>query len=404
MPLKRFVVSITALFLLGLGLTTAAHAQDNEFSLIGGGGQLHIGNGLALPIQQAAINSITTTTMFPPLLVPVVAGPAPVLTGTTSKPLQVAGGKSGYQRRLNVPPGVLVRTPVKSTVGVKFSNPTIFAVATNLGYSWPSASATFSTGMAPPASIMGFGGTMLYSNALGARFGGPASFAISSGDPIAGDLFPAAPVTVWIKINGTTPACTFMLTGMGPACINGVILALPTGLAGPGGAVSPTVMTPGLVIPGLNVAAVKMGLTPLGTHVPGLVTLHATSLSMTAMVPAPFLVAMAALPTNMAMSQPGPWTTGQVIIANPAAMPATETWTLSGRDDRTALGGGAIQMVSGALSTRPASFANANRGWVRLELSRIGAKVPSMSPMGFAAAAALILLGFGYATRQRLFA
>jgi hypothetical protein len=164
-----------------------------------------------------------------------------------------------------------------------------------------------------------------------------------------------------------------------------MILAQATGVLGVGGATLTTVMTPGVVITGLNIAVVKMGTNPLGT------------------ITAAALAASTPLPTNMATSQPGPWTTGKIIISNPAAGGAGEKFTLSGKDSRTALGGGVIQMVSGALSARPTSGANANRGWVQLELAKL-TSVPSMSPLGLAAMVGLLLLAFGYATRRRIFA
>ena len=391
MPLKRLAVFIAAAFLFStIGLATSAQAIK-RFTVTGGGGQTHIGNGLMIPIQAAA-GPGTTTTMFPTLLIPVNG--VPIVTGTVAKPIMTAGTKMAYQRRLNVPAGVLKvfsKPPVH--VGVKFSNPTVFAVQTHLNASWPAAPAVFSTGAAVATTTIGpaFGGTMTYTNALGARFGGAAQFAISSHDPPTSvDLFPAAPVTVWIKINGTTPPCTHPAQGGGAAgCVAGAILAVPGPLGAIGGASTITVMTPGVVIPGLNIAAMKMGAVPLGT-IPSVG------------VGAPILVAMGGIPTNMATSQAGPWTTGQVIIANPAAMVA-ETFTLSGNDLRTAGGGGTIQMVAGSVSARPASGPNANRGWVRLVLSPTF-PVPSMSLMGLATTVALMLLAFGYTMRRRLFA
>jgi hypothetical protein len=326
--------------------------------------------------------------MFPSLKIPVNG--APIVTGTVTKTtLLVAGPKQGYQRRLNLPAGVLKKSPAKTTVGVKFSNPTVFAVQTNLRATWPAAPAVFSTGAAVATTTIGpaFGGTMTYSNSLGSRFGGAAQFALSSGDPVGGDLFPAAPVTVWIKINGTTPPCTHPAQGGAMAgCVAGAILAVPGPLGAIGAASTITVMTPGVVIPGLNIGAMKMGATPLGT-----------------LLAPPILAAMGAIPTNMATSQAGPWTTGQVIIANPAAPGGGETFTLSGNDLRTAGGGGTIQMVAGSVSARAASGANANRGWVRLVLSP-DFPVPSMSLPGLAATVALILLAFGYTMRRRIFA
>ncbi len=392
MPLKRFVVCTTAfasaLSLLGLGLTTAAQAA-RTFPLTGGGAQLHIGNGLALPIQAAIPNFPLTPTMFPTLLVPAKA--AQFVVGSTGKPLLTAMStvsgpvtKSGYQRRLKIPAGVLSKPAVQKTVGVKFSNPTVFAVGTNVNYVWPAAPATFSVDAAVGGPVIAaFGGTMTYSNTLGHRFGGPANFVLAPG---VGGIIPA-PVTVYIKINGTTPPCTHPAFAGGAAgCVAGILQALPTGLFAIGAATPTTYMTPGGMVAGMNLAAMKMGAVPLGT------------------VLAKALVATVALPTNMATSQPGSWTTGQVIISNPAAGGMGEKFTLSGMDARGATGAGTIQLVSGSLSKRTASGPNANRGWLRLILGPGLPKVPSMSPMGFAAAAALMLLGFGYATRRRLFA
>jgi hypothetical protein len=392
MPLKRVAVCSVA-FLLSLGLATAAQAKT--FSLTGGGGQSHIGNGLALPVKAAA-GPATTTTMFPTLLVPIK--PAQTVMGTVAKPLLTAMGtpsgpvtKSGYQRAFTVPAGVLSKPAAQKTVGVKFSNPTVYAVGTNLKFTWPAAAAVFSTGMAvPTTTVAGFGGTMTYTNTLGARFGGAGSFRIT-GSP--GGIIPA-PVTVYIKIGAGTPPCThpaFAGTAGKATCIAGILHALPGATATPavgaiGGAFPGTVMTVGGIVPGMNVAVVKMGAVPLGT------------------ILAKALAATAVLPTNMASSKNGPWTTGQVIIANPAAGGGGETFTLSGKDSRTAGGAGTIQMVAGSVSARMASGANANRGWVRLILGPDGAAVPSMSMPGLVATVALILLGFGYATRRRMFA
>jgi len=384
MPLKRLAVLGTAL-LLGLGLATSAQA-DKIFSLTGGGGQLHIGNGLQLPIQAAATGG-QTGTVFPPLLIPPNA--VPKILGTVAKPLigPTGMGKQGYQRRLSIPKGVLSKPGILKTVGVKFSNPTVFAVATNIKYTWPAAPAVFSTGaVVGPATIptvgTTFGGSMTYSNGLGSRFGGPAQFRLASGGA-AGIIGP--PVTVYIKVNATTPPCTHpAFLGPNAACVAGILHALPTGLAAIGADPAATYTTPGGPVVGMNVAIVKMGAVPLGQ------------------VLAKALVATnTAIPTNMATSQPGPWTTGKVIITNMAASPA-ETFTLSGKDSRTAGGGGSIQFVAGSLSARTASGPNANRGWLTLVLAT-AAPVPAMSLTGLAATVALILLGFGYATRRRLF-
>jgi len=398
MQLKRLAVCIAATFLVStLGLATGAQAVK-RFSVTGGGAQLHIGNGLALPIQAAVPNDGSFPhTAFPPLLIP-VAG-QPIVSGTVTRAIMTSGTKMAYQRRLDIPIGVLNKSPTKTTVGVKFSNPSVFAVATNLGYKWPAAPAVFDQGPAGTMMIAGSGGTMTYSNALGTRFGGAGAFAISNGDPIAGDLMPTAAVTVYAKIpGGITPPCTFPIPVGSNSCVAPILLAKPTGTGVIGGVASATVTTPGVVIVGKNVAAVKLGTSPLGTLLPG--TFHTGG---TAMIPLPFKVATGA-PTNMATSTGGPWTTGMLTINNPVASPA-EKFTLSGKDTRTAGGNGSIQMVTGSLSTRFTSGANANRGWVRLTLGAFSASgVPSMSLVGLATTVALILLAFGYAMRRRIFA
>jgi len=389
-----------ALLSLALGLVAGA-AQAIDYSLVGGGGQLHIGGGLALPVQSAIPqNTVTpsTGTVFPPLLVPVRPGPAPIVSGTVLKPLIDVGTKKGYQRKLRVPAGVLKKTAALATVGLKFSNQALFAAATNLTYVWPAVPATFSTGNAvATTTITGFGGSLTYSNSLGQRFGGPAQFSLAPG-PAAGN-YAQAPVTLYIKINATTPACTNahpLFGGTDPACVAGMVLVKPTGLAGHGGASTVTEMTPGSVATAPNIAIVKMGLSPLGTFLPGLAPPAQTK-------PYAVRAASATLPTNMATSQAGPWTTGQIIITNMNAAPTPEVFTISGMDDRTNAGGGTIQMVSGSVSDRALSGPNGNRGWVRLELQPVFG-VPSMSRLGLAATAGLLLLTAGYALRRRIFA
>jgi hypothetical protein len=390
MLFKRLAVGITACSLLvGLGLATPAQAK--RFSLTGGGGQAHIGNGLALPIQPSA-TAMVTKTVFPPLLIPVKG--VPVVLGTTANPLLTAMAtsmgpvtKSAYQRKLQVPAVALSKPAAQKTVGVKFSNPTVFAVGTNLNYRWPAAPAVFQQGAPGPAVVANFGGTMTYSNTLGSRFGGAAQTQIAGGTEPAG-LISTSPVTVYIKINGTTAPCTHnAFGGTQASCVAGILLAKPTGIGAVGGATGMTVATPGAAVIGKNLAVMKMGAVPLGT------------------VLAKALGATIGLPTNMANSQPGPWTSGRIIISNPGAAGGGEKFTLSGKDSRTAGGNGTIQLVAGALSTRAASGKNANRGWTRLILGAApSAAVPSMSLGGIAATVGLIALGAGYALRRKIFA
>jgi hypothetical protein len=209
----------------------------------------------------------------------------------------------------------------------------------------------------PTATVTGFSGSMTYTNTLGARFGGAAQFVLTPG--AAAGLYPASPVTLYFKINATTPPCTHpIFGGVMPGCLAGIMFMKPTGVGGIGGAIAATVMTPGAVVTPPNVVALKMGATPLGT------------------ILAALKVATVPLPTNMATSQPGPWTTGQIIISHPGAPGGAQNFTLSGKDMRTAGGGGAIHLVSGSLSTRVVSGASANRGWIRLNMKPAAAPSP----------------------------
>ena len=417
MVVKRLVASIGVIF-LGLSLAAAAQAQ-NKFSVVGGGGQLHIGNGLAVPIQQAALGAIdggciNSGMCFPGdnatafnLLVPVVG--KPVITGTVANPSVMAGGKTGYQRRLAIQPGILSKVGSQKTIGVKFSNDVAIAVGTNLNYLWPSpvtgngqlpipgGKAIFSTGAAiggaGTGTVMtgsGFNiGSLVYSNPLGKRFGGAAQFALTgnAGQGLLNGVGTTeeAPVTVYITIGAIDPpgTPTMCCPGTGAA---GLVAAVITGNAGPGGALT-TVNTPGILL-APNLVGLAFGATPSGTvlgpHPP---TVGA-------------FVGTAALPTNAATSFGAQWTTGRIVAKNGRPSPDNETFTLTGRDDRTVLGGGTIQMVSGAVSNRVATKENADRGWVKLHLNAF-ALTPVLGPMAQIALGGLIVLAGGYVARRK---
>lgn len=369
-----------------LAMGFAGSAQAAQYFINGGGAQLHIGNGLALPIQAAFTGAGTAQ---PPLLIPVNG--VQTVTGTTAM---------AQQQKITVPAGALAKVPGQVTVGVHFSNPTLYAVATNLAYSWPTAAAVFSTGARTGAKTTTFtgvaSGNVVYSNPLASKFGGPARFALAAGPP-AGAV-PGAPVTIFaVAVPGPgNPPCTHTaltpvpFPGPGsPACVAGLANALPTGLAAPGApTTAPAVVTPGGVgglapIPGVGIG--KFG--PLGT-----VQFFTFTPAMT----------MAGF-TNMATSNGFPFTTGQIKISAPLAAGAPEIFTITGKDSRTAGGGGTIQMVAGAVSTRALSGPNANRAWVRLNLDNV-LGVPTMSDWTRATTVGLMgLLALGYfAMRSRL--
>ena len=365
MILKRICLAA-----LVLSLGVAGSAQAAQYSLAGGSGaQLHIGGGLALPIQPAAT---VTGTVFPPLMIPVNGNVH--VEGTTA----MATGQ-----RITVPARALNRKAAQTTVGLFFSNPTLYAVATNLSYNWPTAPAVFSVnGRAGAATATHPGGavgnSIRYSpRVIGKRFGGAGTFALKGGAPAG--LHPGSPVTIYaIAVPGAAPGggnppCTHTaLTPVpfpGPgnaACVAALMDALPTGTAAIGQATGAIVTTPGGIggLPATQGIAIgKFGTAPVGT-----VTAAAlTGGFMTNML------------TNMATSDGFPFTTAMITVSAMSAMGSPEVFILSGGDTRTAGGAGTIQMVAGALSARPLSGDNANRGWLRLILEL--PPVPTMSPM-----------------------
>lgn len=381
---KTYKMLSAASAILALGLASASHAATYSLQN-GSGAQLHIGNGLALPVQPAAT---VMGAAFPPLLIPVKPGIQTVM-GTDMV---------GINRKITVPIGVLSKPAVQKTVGVFFSNNNLYAVATNLKYTWPTAPAVFSVAGRPGLATATFAGTaagntIRYSpRVIGKRFGGAGRFALSPGG--VGGIIPA-PVTIYaVAVKGPgNPPCTngaFIPPFPGPAnaaCVAAIIQAKPTGMAAHGGPVGATAMSavPGLA-PGVGAGVFGPGvlkpLAPLGTV-------------------SAFAFGTMPGPGNTAMSNGFPWTTGKITVSAMAAAGGAEVFILSGADNRTQLGGGTVQMVSGALSTRAASGPNANRGWLRLRLANTS-DVPAMSDsLRFATIGILMLIGVGFVMRRR---
>jgi len=378
MSLERFV-SCLACLLLALG--GAATARAKTYSLTGGGGQLAIGDGLPLPIQ--VFPTSATGTVFPPLLVP--ANTAKIIQGTTAM---------SVQQRLTIPAGVLSRPAQQRTLGLFAQNPTLYAVATNLGWQWPAAPAVLSTGARTgnkTTTFLAAGGTIRYSNALASKFGGPARFAIADGPPAG--LIPGAPMTAYaIAVRPTgNPPCTHpeLIPPLGgtfsnPACVAALGALWPHSvIGGPVSTFASSYSPPGPPVPGIGLG--KFGQTPIGTVSFFTYTPNGTRAGF----------------TNAASSFGFPWTTGMLTISHPCGQ-ICDFFTITGMDDRTPGGAGTIQLVAGGLSNRLLSGPNANRGWVRLQLQPRPDAVPAMSPAGLAATAGLMLLVVVYALRRRL--
>ena len=198
MSLKRLFLGVLSLGVV-LGLAGTAGAVLTKSYSLGGssGGQLQVGGGLPLPIQ-AECNGVCTNTVFPPLLI----GPK---GGATVMATAMVGAK----QKLVVPKGVLSKPAAFKILGQFSNNKNLYAVATNLNYTWPNTTATFSSAARTgPTTVVVLGGaagqSIRYSNVLGRKFGGAAQFALSPGAPAApggggppGDLNPAAPVTLY---------------------------------------------------------------------------------------------------------------------------------------------------------------------------------------------------------------
>jgi len=414
MSRKRLFIALLTLGLgLGLALAGTAAAGTQTYSLANGsGGQLQIGGGLPLPIQ-ATCNATCTGMVFPPLLIPQVHNAS--VTGTTTR---TTGQK------LIVPKGVLSKPAEFKILGQFDNNTKLYAVATNIRYTWPSEAVTFSTAARTGSTTVlinkGGGRTIRYSNALGRKFGGPAKFALRLGVPGSpggggppGDLRANAAATLYIVAVGKAPPCHHPgLGGTNPAdaaCVAAIANVLPTGMTSMGTGTTMTYGQPGhgggqlatpftVSTPGGTPGAFNHGL-PYGPK-PGV------GVGKFGSSPAGTVSLFAYTPngntgvTNMASSSGFPWTTGMLTV-HATGKGGVESFKLSGNDGRNATGKGVIQMVSGSLSQRNATGDNANRGWVRLVLGTGPQPVPALSPAALAATAALMLLAAGYAMRRR---
>jgi len=446
MSLKRLVI---VFLLLGLGFAGTATGGTHKYALsAGSGGQMQIGGGLPLPIQ-ATCNATCTGTHFPPLLV------GRVLSATVSQTTTRTMGQ-----KLMVPKGVLSRpahVPAPKILGQADNNPALYAVATNIKWTWPETARTFSlsrrTGNTTTTFDAGGGRTIRYSNDLNQKFGGPAHFALYLGAagpvggypppngiaPAPGDLKANAAATLYIiavQPTGQPPCTHTAFAGPNPACVALAAHLQPTGgtavsrgLAAPGGGSGAPPFTTGPLVPftlttpgGTPGAFVPPTLVPTTSPttvpgrrrygpIPGIGVVKAGTGAAHPTGPRGTITLFAWTPgggtglTNMASSSGFPWTTGSLTIKATAAGGAGESWKIAGKDNRNAKGVGVIKMVSGALSQRTTTGDNANRGWIRLNLmSSPEPGVPALSPMALAATAGLMLLAAGYAMRRRLFA
>jgi hypothetical protein len=76
--------------------------------------------------------------------------------------------------------------------------------------------------------------------------------------------------------------------------------------------------------------------------------------------------------------------------------------SVMGSDARTPLGAGNLSLVAGGLSFRNTLAGQTPYASFQKVSLTLGAPIPSLSPAGLAAAAALVLLAAGWALRKRL--
>jgi hypothetical protein len=366
MALQSKSLWITCLLILGL----AAPSQAVYYSLgSGSGGQAQIGDGLLLPIQPTTIagSPAGTGTMFPPLLIP--GNPAKVIS-------QTAGPSP---KKMIVPPGAFFRKASKNVVGVAVNNPAAFQVETNIEFSGPGAA--FGTATASAGGRTGAATTVIMGLPAGAGQVRFTKTANQFGGPSRTRVIPATVIEVWAHSSSIVAPCKHPAFGGSTAnsndsgCLAVMVEAHPAtlGVAGAPIAASPE-MTPGGVVmtKGVRVVSVPTSM--------GLVAMSAPA-------------AMTAPLSNKATTEGFPFTTGMITISQPAAKGSAEVFTLTGGDTRMANGEGTISLVTGGLSNRTATGANANRSWARYNLPEPGAVL--------GAAAALAVLGICHGLVRR---
>jgi hypothetical protein len=383
----------TSLLLVALGLASSAQGGTRYLSVVGGGAQSQIGDGLPLPIQDQYSSMggkdgtggpIGTFTNFPPLLIPVNPDPSKALVKVTTT--------MTAQPQVIVPPGVLRRIPTKNhttmgtpaplCISVAGNNARVLEVHTTLSFSAPAQKLTTPMGAKAPGTVVfktgqrvnkttTYNGTPVGAKVIykskGARFGGPAQTRIKD----LGTAFVLADVADNIKVS-TLPCKHPKFGGPDANCFATRVPVHAGTLAAAGGPKGNKQTTPGTppAKPGkvaLSGAPCAFKTTPLGAT--GTVN-------------------------NMATSIGFPWTTGALTISQPAAIAAPEKFHITGMDGRVK-GFGSLQLVSASLSKRLATGPNANRSWAEYQMPEPGAV------LGAAAALAALGLCHGLMRRRR---
>jgi hypothetical protein len=357
---------------IAIALLVAPHATSaaSQYYSVAGGLQFQIGSERPMPLQhfptntKTPMNQLVTKTIFPPqLLIPVTADPAKALIQQTTGP---------DPKQITIPAGLL-RHPAsgpKALGMVKF-NPKIFQVRTNVELSAPAkklGGAVLRAGGRTGPPIMTYpgpntGDTVRYMKTA-AQFGGPLQARIA----------PASTVRIFIDLGVMLPCKHPVFLGVDANCQALILEEHPGTLVAIGAKFGFTAMSPGP--PAMSPFRVNASI----PNTTGLIAKSASAV-------------MTGTLKNPLTSAGFPWTTGRVIVSAVEALGDSERFTITGMDSRMN-GIGTISLVSGALTDRPLTGPNGNRGWLRLTVPEPGAA------LGAVAALATLALCHGLARRR----
>lgn len=296
------------------------------------------------------------------------------------------------------------------TAGVPLPNPTLQQITSSFGVDGPYLPVTLAPGGGPgsftwcvdavngqdPGCVKGTAmdaiapndGRVIYA-AGGAQFGGSMAIGLRRGGTVT-SIFNVAPQQLGHQMFGgqgvtlrqlapgqigsaDNPATEMVYLAVGP-------ITQPT---------IPAIMGSLVMNPGPNVTTMG-GVTTTGTGPQAFLPTVATG---------PYGTLAGQFTSNFGFGH----TTGTVIGQQTTGTnPGDDFFTFMGTDLRTPLGAGMIQSVAGGISFRNtllggSTYVSMHKIWMTM-----GAPIPTMSPAGFAAAGALMLLAVGYAVRRRL--
>jgi hypothetical protein len=360
--------AVAAAFLFSLASQEASAAT--AYYSVAGGAQFQIGSERPMPLQPVPttggtwMKQVVTKTVFPKLLIPVDPDPAKALVQQTAGP---------DPKQITIPPGVLHRpAPGPMTLGLAKFNPRLLQVRTNIDFSAPAAKsgpAVLRAGgrTGPPiATYPGpIQGDVVRYVKTAAQFGGPLQTRIA----------PASPVRVWGHLGAMLPCKHPFFLGSDLSCQATLFQEDPGTLVAAGAKVGFTLT---------SAAAPAMSPNRVFASIPNTNGTIAKSAS----------AFKSGTLTNMLTSAGFPWTTGRLHVSEISALGDDEQFTITGMDSRVN-GIGTISLVSGALTERPFSGPNGNRGWLRLTVPEPGAVFGALT------AFAALALCHGFARRRQ---